>query len=139
MIPALSGVLGVTLATLVQWLLFTREKRRWHVFSRKEELYAKMIDLTKGFYTASYDATQIDTFVRMIRLLWLYAPDNVIEKAYGFTNSVHTQQKCSDDEKNAALGDFICALRKDMNNKKIVKRTKLTPENFQHIRASEKT
>jgi len=135
-IPAFSGILGVTIAVLIQWWLSAREKRRWHIFSKKEAIYVKMIELSKAFYAHSSDKEQVASFVEMIKLLWLYAPDHVIKKTYAFTDTVHAVQKTSEDQKNKAMEEFIWALRKDISKNKVPKKTKLNPKDYQHIRAS---
>ena len=52
----------------------------------------------------------------------MYCPDNVIEAGYKFLDSVHTNNKCTDEEKEGSLGAFILAIRKDLMEKKSTKK-----------------
>ena len=60
----------------------------------------------------------------------MYCPDEVIYKAYGFIDSVHTDKQSSDEEKERALGELILAIRKDLIGNKVLSKTALTPGDF---------
>ncbi|MGB7749592.1 MAG: hypothetical protein WBN75_20150, partial [Verrucomicrobiia bacterium] len=65
-----------------------------------------------------------------LNLCWLYSPDEVIQAGYNFLSSVHTDQKRTDTEKEAALGAFILEIRKDLLKRRIARRTSLKPIDF---------
>lgn len=41
--------------------------------------------------------------------------------------------KYLDDEKKKSVGDFMLAIRKDLINRKLMRKTELKPEDFKHL------
>lgn len=123
--------------SVVTWCLNERKKRIADEYKRRKNRYSRLIESAQGFYVASRnetDKTSVGAFLLQVNLCWMYCPDDVIRKAYEFLNTVSTEQKSSDDEKERALGEFILAIRRDLINRKPLKATTLTPQEFKHLR-----
>lgn len=94
----------------------------------------ELIKSLKGFYLSSVSAEDSkrlkNQFIDQLNLCWMYCPDDVIQKAYKFIDSVHTGGEPSDEEKEMALGGLILAIREDLINQKVLSKTSLKPEDF---------
>jgi Pyruvate/2-oxoacid:ferredoxin oxidoreductase delta subunit len=122
-------ILGVVL-----WFLNERSKRKWEEYQKKEEHYSELLRAIRGFYVETHDQKLKDEFLEQLKQCWLYCPDEVISSAYAFLNSVHAQKVSTDDIKERSLGDFIIAIRRDLLSRKITRKTKLTANDYQHLR-----
>lgn len=120
----------------VTWYLNERSKRIYEEYKRKEERYAQLISNLRGFYVDSFNKELREEFLKQLNLCWMYCPDEVIQKAYGFLMMVHTDKKYSDDEKEKAVGEFILAIRKDLVSREPLRKTGLKPEDFRHLKAT---
>ena len=127
-IPLVGGVIA--------WYANERRKRQWEEYVRKEENYKALMTSIKGFYAESHDKKMKDQFLDQVRYCWLYCPDEVINKAYGFLFKVHTSAKHPDEEKEKALGELVVAIRKDLLSRKITTKTNLVAEDYKHLRAT---
>ncbi len=118
---------------IIAWFANEWRKRLWEEYQRKEEKYKALLESLEGFYT-SVDPSEANklrqAFLNHLNLCWLYCPDNVIKKAYEFLSCVHTDGRCTDDQKEKALGEFVLAIRKDLLSRKIVKKTSLKSSDF---------
>ena len=136
LIPVIAGILAL-IGGFVTWCLNERSKRIYEEYKRKEERYSELIRSLRGFYVDSFSKELKDEFLNQLNLCWMYCPDEVIHKAYTFLLMVHTSKKYSDDEKEKTVGEFILAIRKDLyNSRKLLRKTKLEPEDFKHLRAT---
>lgn len=138
-INILIPVIGVVLTLIggfVTWYLNERSKRTYEEYKRKEERYSELIRSLRGFYVDSFSKELREEFLNQLNLCWMYCPDEVIHKAYKFLFMVHTGKKYQDDEKEKAVGEFILAIRKDLINRKPLRKTELKPEDFKHLRAT---
>lgn len=121
-------------AAAIAWFANEWRKRRWEEYQRKEDRYQELIKSLKGFYLSSVSAEDSkllkNQFIDQLNLCWMYCPDDVIQKAYKFIDSVHTGVKSSDEEKEMALGGLILAIREDLISQKILSKTSLKPEDF---------
>lgn len=122
------------IGAVIAWFVNEWRKRSWEEYQRKEDRYQELIKSLKGFYLASWTLEESkfhkNNFIDQLNLCWMYCPDDVILKAYGFLDTVHASQKSSDEVKEKALGELILAIRKDLISRKIVSNTTLKPENF---------
>lgn len=130
------GVIFTLIGGFVTWYLNERSKRIFEEYRRKEERYSELIKSLRGFYVDSFSKELRNQFVNQLNLCWMYCPDEVIHNAYKFLFMVHTDKKCSDDDKEKAVGEFMLAIRKDLINRKPLRKTKLNPEDFKHLRAT---
>jgi len=124
---------------IIAWFANEWRKRGWEEYQRKEGKYQVLLKSLKGFYTsASPEEAKVlkQAFLEQLDLCWLYCPDEVIKKAYVFLSCVHTNIRCTDEEKEKALGDLVLAIRKDLLSRKIVRKTKLKPEDFKILRST---
>ncbi len=128
------GIILTIIGGFVTWLLNERSKRIQEDYRRKETKYTELIKSLKGFYVDSFDKKLRDEFLSQLNQCWMYCPDDVIEKAYKFLETVQVGKKYSDKEKEIAVGEFILAIRKDLINRKPLKKTNLKPENFKHLK-----
>jgi hypothetical protein len=115
---------------------YERSKRIYEEYKRKEERYSELIRSLRGFYVDSFSKELRDQFLNQLNLCWMYCPDEVVHKAYKFLLMVHTDKKFSDYEKERAVGELIFAIRKDLINRKLLRKTELKPEDFKHLRAT---
>ena len=86
-----------------------------------EESYKELLRTLRGFYVTGHDAQLKSEFLHQLSLCWLYAPDEVIKKAYHFLSLVHTGATSNDHEKELAVGDLVSEIRNDLISRKIVK------------------
>ncbi len=104
---------------------------------RKEENYKQLLKTLRGFYVSSGDPDLKDTFLEQVNLCWLYCPDKVIQKAYAFLSTVHTDQRGTEAKQHGlpeqAFGELVAAIRRDLLSRKIVKKTNLEGEDFKHL------
>ena len=68
----------------------------------------------------------------------MYCPDDAIIKAYNFLSIVDTNSKSANGEREKVLGEFMLSIRKDLIKRKPLKKTSLKPEDFKHLKATEK-
>lgn len=134
LIPVIVVILPL-IGGFVTWYLNERSKRIYEEYKRKEDRYSELIRRLRGFYVDSSSTELRNEFLNQINLCWMYCPDEVIQKAYKFLLTVHTNKRSSDDEKEGALGEFMLAIREDLINRKPLKKTGLKAEDFKHLRA----
>ena len=121
------------LTAIAAWFLNERSKLAWEQYKRKEENYKELLRCLKGFYVGTQDKDLKSQFIHQLNLLWLYAPDEVIETAYRFLEKVKTGVKSLDNEKELACGALVEAVRRDLLKRTILKKTKLNAKDFQHF------
>lgn len=125
---------------IITWVANERRKRKWEEYQRKEAKYQALLKSLKGFYTSpspeeAEEAKVLkQAFLEQLDLCWLYCPDELIKKAYVFLSCVHTSIRCTDEEKEKALGELVLAIRKDLLSRKIVRKTELKPEDFKILK-----
>jgi hypothetical protein len=105
-IDALISVGGVVLTLLggiVTWALNERSKRIHEEYKWKEERYSGLIRSFRGFYVNLLSKELREGFLKQLNLCWMYCPDNVIRKAYGFLLTVHTGAESSSADKEASI------------------------------------
>lgn len=135
LVPVIGAVITF-LSGLLMWLLNERSKRIHEEYKRKEEKYSELVKSLEGFYAHSKDVRKIDEFLYHLRLGWLYCSDEVIQKAYSFLSAVHADRRHSDEEKERAAAELMLAIRSDLIRRKPLKKTKLRPEDYKHLRAN---
>jgi hypothetical protein len=127
------AVLLPLLAAVVAWYVNERSKRAWEEYVRKERNYTALLEALKGFYSASASKDARDAFIQQVNLCWLYCPDQVIQRAYGFLDAVHEQSALSAADRERALGEFVSEIRHDMLTRRIIKRTCLDGSHFRRF------
>ncbi len=135
LIPVI-GVILTLIGGFVTWYLNEQSKRIYEEYKRKEERYSELIRSLRGFYVDSFSKELTEQFLNQLNLCWMYCPDEVVRKAYKFLLMVHTDKKYPDDEKEKAVGEFILTIRKDLINRKPLRKTELKPEDFKHLKAT---
>lgn len=123
----------------IAWFANERQKRSADEYTRKERKYGALIDALQGFYvSASTEEGRIlkERFLSELNKCWLYCPDDVIQKAYAFLDTVHIETKSSDDAKEKAAGEFMLSVRQDLLSRKPVRYTSLTSRDFRHLTAN---
>ena len=129
------GIALPALSALVVWWLNERSKRAWEEYRRKEESYRELLRCLRGFYAATADRALKEAFLTQVNLLWIYAPDDVIEAAYAFLETVKTGSPHA-GEKNGRFAKLIETIRKDALSRRPVSKTKLSGGQFQHFSAN---
>lgn len=103
---------------------------------RKEANYKELLRSLRGFYVGAKDPQALKAeFLDQLNVSWLYCPDEVINKAYAFLDTVHTSQQETEEEKEKAMGEFVAAIRKDLLSRKLVRKTSLSASDFRHLHA----
>ncbi|MEZ0122031.1 MAG: hypothetical protein AB9Q17_15010 [Candidatus Reddybacter sp.] len=119
---------------VIAWLANEWRKRSWEEYQRKEDRYQELIKSLKGFYVSSWSPEEAkvhkNNFIDQLNLCWMYCPDDVIQKAYAFIDTVHASQESSDDSKEKALGELILTIRKDLIGRKVLSKTLLKSTDF---------
>ena len=122
------------------WFWNERSKRIADEYERKEQKYTALIECLQGFYShmsGQQRGRELKAqFLTELNKCWLYCPDEVIEKAYSFLEKVHTDGQYPDDVKERAVGELILAIRNDLLSRKPVRKTKLVPADFKHLRVN---
>ena len=124
------------LVAIAAWYFNERSKRIQQEYERKEESYKELLRTLRGFYVAGHDTQLKSEFLHQVNLCWLYAPDEVIKKAYNFLSLVHTGVTATNDKKELAVGELVTEIRKDLISRNIVSKSKLKPEDFKHLVAT---
>ncbi len=118
------------------WFFNERSKRIQQEYERKEESYKELLRTLRGFYVSGQDTQLKSEFLHQLNLCWLYAPDEVIKKAYKFLSFVHTGVTVTDEEKELAVGALITEIRKDLISRNVISKSALKPEDFKHLVAT---
>jgi hypothetical protein len=129
----IGALLLSALGAIAAWYFNERSKRAWEEYTRKENNYKQLLFALKGFFVATQSKELRDEFLQQVNLCWLYCPDEVIQKAYTFMDSVHTESTSGTEVSEKAMGDFVAAVRADMLTRKIVQRTSLKGEDFRRF------
>ena len=129
-IPSASVVVPLVVG-IVLWGLNERSKLKWEKRIRKEDRYIGFLNSIRGFYVASQDKEQKETFLQELRLAWLYCPDDVIKTGNAFLDTVATGVQSSDEVKERVLAEFEIALRRDLHGK-----TELTVKDHRNWRST---
>ncbi len=134
------GIFLPLVVAIIGWLVNEWRKRFWEQYQRREASYKELLRCLTGFYEGIGDAEKLRrAFLDQMNQCWLYCPDEVINKGYAFLDTVHSDQLCSDSDKEKVLGDFVAAIRKDVLPwrfallRKFVRRTRLTGKDFRHF------
>lgn len=122
---------------IIAWFWNERRKVRGEQLQRKEERYKELLRCLKGFYVNTQDQQLKREFIDQVGLCWLYAPDDVIQKANAFFASIHRQRQplASDEEKERALGQLVLVIRQDMLSRTLVTKTSLTAADWKSFNA----
>lgn len=123
------------LAAVIAWFFNERRKRSWEEYLRKEENYKALLQASRGFYDQAEDTQKKHAFLVQVDLCWLYCPDDVIQKAYGFLETVKTGADTSESQRAAAFGEFALAIRKDLLKRRITNMTALRAGDFRLFKA----
>ena len=117
------------LAAIIAWFFNERTKLVWEQYKRKEEKYKELLRCIRGFYVSSQDAEVKAQYVHQSNVLWLYAPDHVVQANNAFLDKVQTGAP----DKELAFGEVVLLARKDLLSREIVRDTKLTANDFRHF------
>jgi hypothetical protein len=119
----------------VAWLINECRKRIWEQYQRKETSYKELIRCLQGFYIGINDANKLKAeFINQLNQCWLYCPDDVIQRAYLFLDTIHPKNIETDEVKEKAMGEFVIAIRKDLLSRKLVRSTRLSAIDFKHLK-----
>jgi len=126
---------------VVAWFWNERRKRAADDYLRKEKKYVALVEALRGFYidvghTLDGRRSLKEKFLLELNKMWFYCPDEVIQKAYAFLATVHTDKIHSDAEKEGAVGELMLSIRQDLLSRKPTPRSKLKPEDFKHLRVT---
>ena len=128
-------IITVIIGGFITWFLNEKSKRIYENYKRKEAKYTELIKSLRGFYVDSFSKELRDEFLNQLNQCWMYCPDDVIEKAYKFLETIREGKTYSDKKKEIAVGEFILAIRKDLISRKPLKETNLKSKDFKHLKA----
>ena len=137
--PSFLKIFIPLMGAVIAWFANEWQKRIWEEYQRKEAKYQALLKSLEGFYTSvePTKAKQLkQIFLDNLNLCWLYCPDDVIKKAYAFLNSVHTNEKYPDAQKEKALGELVLAVRQDLLSRKVVRNTSLKADDFEILKST---
>lgn len=122
------------------WYWNERSKRIAEEYERKEAKYAALIESLPGFYVSATAPDQSRklkaNFLAELNNCWLYCPDEVIRTAYAFLEKIQTGVRCSDEEKERAVGELVLCIRKDLLARKRLRSTELSSDDFRHLKVN---
>ena len=122
---------------VVAWFVDRRQRRALEEYQRKEERYRELLKSLPGFYVVSQDRQLKQAFLDQVNLCWLYCSDDVIQRAYEFLGTIHTDaQQQPDQIKEKALGALILAIRRDLVSRRVVRKTDLKADDFRLLTAT---
>jgi hypothetical protein len=140
------------LGAVVAWVVNQWQQRAKEEYVRKETLYRNLLEGLQGFYqvrATTFESSTVSlmlttqtsdkrkVFVDQVRFAWLYSPDEVILKSYSFLDMLHEKRQPAptDQEKDAAFGDIVAAVRRDLFRPRFFfwQRTKLTGTDYRHF------
>ena len=127
-----SQVLAVILTAIggfVLWFLNETSKRRFEDYVRREQHYAELVKALRGFHISAPDLEARERFLTEVDLSWLYGSDGVVRSAYAFTEASKTGS--TTEQRLAAAGNLVYAMRQDLLRRKPLKRSELKPDEFQ--------
>lgn len=87
----------------------------------------------RGFYDTTQNKELKNQFLYQVNLLWLYAPDNVLQTAYAFLDTVTTGASANDEQKLCACGALVVAVRRDLLSCTVVAKSTLNARDFRHF------
>jgi hypothetical protein len=131
-LPDLASVTIPFLAGVIAWIANEWRKRSIDERARREERYKRLIEYSRGFYVGGNRA-DIARFLDEVSLSWLYCPDDVIRALYAFLDSVGEGKIKDDDEKENAFGAMIAAMRLDLKNVGLWRRTGFAAKDYRHL------
>ena len=121
---------------VVAWYLNEWRKRIWEQYQRKEDQYKKLIRCLQGFYVGTDSKELKAEFLQQLNICWLYCPDEVIKKAYAFLDTVYAGRSNPEGTKEEAVNELMLSIRKDLLSRKLIKKTKLEPKDFRHLKVT---
>lgn len=132
------------LTVVIGWLLNERARRRVERERRmlqqqkgKRVSYRKLLENSKGFNDGQPDATVLkQRFLDELQLCWLHAPDDVIQRAYVFLDSVHTGHVASDADRKNAIAELVAAMRNDTLSHKLVTKSGMRAADYRLLKAT---
>jgi Pyruvate/2-oxoacid:ferredoxin oxidoreductase delta subunit len=128
------------LGAAVAWLWNERRRRSADEYQRKEQKYSVLIEAAEGFYTHMAGVEEAkhlkETFLLELRKCWLYCPDEVIYAANRWMDLQMVESNSTNEQRLAAVADFIATIRRDLLSRKPVKRTRLTASDYRHMRVT---
>jgi len=123
---------------ILAWVWNERSKRRFEQRKQKEKRYKELLRSLKGFYVGRLDSNLKNQFIDQVNLCWLYAPDEVIQKAHAFFATIQTQRVplATEAEKERSLGELVMEIRKDMLNNRLISKTRLNALDWKNFQAT---
>ncbi len=120
---------------VVAWVVTRQRERLAEDYRRKEERYQALMLAVRGFHDPHAPTALRQKFFDEFYLCWLYCPDAVIEAGVRLVETIADGNPYTPDDRRAALGNFVLAIRKDLLSRKVVKRTELVPIQFRPFNA----
>jgi hypothetical protein len=111
--PVLSGILG----SYLTYFFTIKSKKNETIFKYKEEKYAKLLILLKGFVGTTASSELKKEFFDEQYKSWIYCSDEVV-KAINKMVKLASNPSPDPERGREAIGDIVLAIRKDLLNSK---------------------
>lgn len=131
---AVSAIFAATVSFAL-WIANAHHAKVIREREKKEERYVTLLRSIEAFYSSGANVDARKEFIRELYLSWLYCPDEVILAGNEFIDSLLAQQSPA-GEREAALGKFVLAIRRDMVHGSRVSKTVLRFDQFKLINAN---
>lgn len=118
---------------VLAWLLNERRRRAWEEYLRKEDRYQKLLKSLSGFYVHAANPDARYVFIEEYKKCWMYCADEVITAANAAIHATKEGTTISNDERLKIIGALVLAIRRDMLRRTLVRKTKLSPDDYIHM------
>ena len=130
--------LGLGVSVLM-WVLNDYGKQKHERRNRKEKAYHNLVEGLKGFLASTRKETVLglrQDFVEECRLIWLFCPDVVVQKANALLRALKLYNDLDIDKRVAAetaVAELMLAIREDLLGKSWLgwQKTKLKAGDFE--------
>jgi hypothetical protein len=129
----LAGSIAAFCWSVFIWAKAQSQQRAQEDYSRKEKLYRELLISLSAFYKGGTAAGAIP-FLDHVRLAWLYAPDDVVDKLYAFLDTQRSEvpEVHRNAEGQRTMAVLVAAIREDLF-KTVKKESRLTASDFKHL------
>lgn len=128
------SIAGPLFVGVIAWSANEWRKRATEDRARREERYRLLIQHSRGFYVGG-NQLEITKFLEDVSVSWLYCSDSVISALYAFLDSVHSDRKTEDTQKEQAFGAMVAAMRYDLMKVGPFRRTRFSAKDYRHFGA----
>ena len=116
-----------------KWTEEQKEKRKYDLYIKKEQIYLSLQKNMWGFYDNSFDMKKQQNFVEDIQTAWLYCPDSIIFICNNFIKSRIKNSNISKEEAEKIISKLMLEMRKDLLSNKYLEETNLSTSDYLNV------